>query len=72
MIEKTIIVKTQKDLDKIKLDFEGRIEIHGDIEKLNTVYNNAYIILYGSIESMSGSASIEYMSGSASIKSIYG
>jgi hypothetical protein len=25
--EKTIIVKSQKDLDKIKLDFVGRIEI---------------------------------------------
>ena len=70
MIEKTIIVKTQKDLDKIKLDFEWRIEIHWDIEKLNTVYNNAYIILYWSIESMSGSASILLMTWLASIVSL--
>jgi len=72
MIEKTIIVKTQKDLDKIKLDFEWRIEIHWDIEKLNTVYNNAYIILYWSIQSMSGSASIKSMYDSASIEYMYG
>ena len=67
MSEKTIIVKTQKDLDKINLDFEWRIEIRWNIERFNTKFNNAYVVLYWSIKSMYDSASIKYMSGSASI-----
>ena len=72
MLEKTIIVNTQKDLDKIKLDFKWRIEIRWDIEKFNTKFNNADVVLYWSIKYMSDSASIQYMYGSASIQSMYG
>ena len=71
MSEKTIIVKTQKDLDKIKLDFEWRIEIRWDIETYNIKFNNAYVVLYWSIKSMYGYASIEDMYGSASIQDMY-
>ena len=82
---KTIIVKTQKEFDKIKLDFSGEIIIKDTKEKLsiNRSFDNAEISVSGNatieyvsgnatIESVSGNATIEYVSGNATIKSVYG
>jgi len=72
---KEVIVKTQSDLDKIKLDFSGEITIKDTTEKINikNAYPNAYIRVCGSarIGSVYGSARIGSVYGSARIGSVY-
>jgi hypothetical protein len=73
---KTLIVKTQKEFDKIKSNFEGRIEIKNTKESLNInhSFNKAYIIVSdnATIESVSDNATIKYVSDNATIKYVYG
>jgi hypothetical protein len=71
--EKEIVVKTQKEFDKIKLDFEGKIIIDGNITEINKNFNDARIIVYGNatIESVYDNATIKSVYGNATIKYVY-
>jgi len=61
------IINTQKEFDKIKSDFSGRIVIKDTKESIyvNRSFDNAYI-------SVSDNATIESVSDNATIKSVYG
>ena len=73
---KTIIVKSQEELEKISLDFDGEIYIEGGTKEnpLNLKINFQYavVIVRGSayLESVYGSAQIRYVSDSAQIRSV--
>jgi len=80
---KELIINNQKQFDKIKENFEGKITIKDTTESLTVnrsfkkayinVYDNATIkYVYGNatIESVSDNATIEYVSGNATIKSV--
>ena len=63
---KEIIVKNQKELDKIEDDFEGRIKIKETIEQIEIKrrFEKAEVIV-------SGNAKISYVYGNAKISSMY-
>ena len=73
---KTIIVKTQKEFDKIKLDFSGEIIIKDTKEELsiNRSFDNAEISVSdnATIESVYGNATIKYVFGNATIEYVSG
>jgi hypothetical protein len=68
---KQVIVRTQKDLDKIKLDLWGEIRIQETKEwiNINKSYPNAYVYVgnKATINNVCGSATIKYVYGSATI-----
>jgi hypothetical protein len=74
---KEIIVKTQKQYDKIKDSFEGYIYIEGGTSenglRINRSFNKAlqYIRSSATIKSVYDSATIEFVYDSATIKSVY-
>jgi hypothetical protein len=71
----TIIIHTQKEFDKIKDNFNGRIEIKDTKEyiSINKGFKDGYIFVSGNatIESVYDNATIKYVSGNATIKSVY-
>jgi len=73
---KEVIIKNQKQLDAIKLDFDGRILIRDTEEWLaiNKNYTKAEIYISGSatIRYVSDNATIKYVSDNATIRSVYG
>ena len=60
-----IIIKTQKEYDKIKDDFEGEIKIIGNLERIYRKFEKAIVSIHGS-------AVINNVSDSAVINSVYG
>ena len=62
---KQIKVNNQKELDKIKIDFEGEILIVGNIEILNRNFSKATVYV-------SDNATIQYVYGNATIQYVYG
>jgi hypothetical protein len=71
-----IIVKTQKELDEIPLNYNGYIYIEGgtysDPLILKVRFKQAYIYVRGqAVISMSDSSTVESMSGSSTVKSMY-
>jgi hypothetical protein len=75
---KEIIVKTQNELDRIDLGYDGYIYIEGGTTDspltLKTNFEQAYVIIRGSayVESVYGNATVEYVSGNATVKSVSG
>src|SRR3990167_797174 len=83
---KEIIIKTQKELDKIPLDYDGYVYIEGGTEEnpltFQTNFEKATIIVRGKaylyvrgsavINYVGGSAVINYVGGSAVIKDVRG
>ena len=69
------IIKTQKQFDEIKDNYEGEIVINDTKEPLiiNRSFENAYINIYGNatIKNISGNATIQNISGNAIIKYVY-
>jgi len=74
MVMKTIQIKNQKEFDNIKDNFEWRIEIIWDLEKIDRCFNNVYVVVYGNatIKYVYGNATIKYVSDNATIKSVSG
>ena len=71
---KEIIIKTQAELDKVKLSFEGKIIIKDTKEyiSIKNAYPKAFLYVsgYATIKSVSDDATIESVYGYATIKSV--
>ena len=68
---KTKIIKTQKQFDSIKDDFYGRIEIVGDLNCINRIFKNAYLVVDGGTIQYVDGGTIHSVDG-GTIHSVYG
>ena len=66
-------IKNQKEFDDIPDDYSGKINIIGDVARVNKSFKNAHIVVSGkaTIEHCYGNATIKYCSGNATIKYCY-